>query len=296
MKVLLDTDIGSDVDDALCLAYLLAEPNCDLLAITTVTGESEVRARLASSICRHAGRSIPIARGAERPLIGEQQQPFAPHGEALPRWPHDTEGHPACAVDLMREQIRRHPGEIVLIAIGPLTNVALLCAVDPEAAGLLKGLAIMGGDFGPNDVTSEWNFHCDPHAAAMVYGAGIPWIRTVGLDVTTRVAMSRDEVERRLTAPALRPVLDHARIWFRSRPRLTFHDPLAAAMIFHPEVFSFRAGRISLDRTPAITGRATFHADDGGTHEVAVDVDRSAYLDRFLAVITAVDADGGPRG
>lgn len=77
-KILLDTDIGSDIDDALCLAYLLAQPRCQLLGITTVSGQVEERARLASALCRHAGMDIPIFPGAEAPLWGPSASPRCP--------------------------------------------------------------------------------------------------------------------------------------------------------------------------------------------------------------------------
>ena len=73
-KILLDTDIGSDIDDSLCLAYLLAQPECDLLGITTVSGEPEKRAMLADVICKHAGRAVPIYPGIENPILGQQMQ------------------------------------------------------------------------------------------------------------------------------------------------------------------------------------------------------------------------------
>src|SRR5512142_1302999 len=88
-KLILDTDIGSDIDDAVCLAYLLANPNCDLLGITTVTGEPEKRAQLASALCLAAGREdIPIYPGAGQPLLVDQRQVRAEQAEALQRWPH----------------------------------------------------------------------------------------------------------------------------------------------------------------------------------------------------------------
>ena len=88
-KILLDTDIGSDIDDAVALAWLLANPDCDLLGITTVTGQAKTRAQLASVLCRVAGKSIPIFPGAETPLLVCQRQKEAPQGAALERWPHE---------------------------------------------------------------------------------------------------------------------------------------------------------------------------------------------------------------
>jgi len=88
IKVLLDTDIGSNIDDALCLAYLLARDDCDLLGITTVSGEADRRAMLASTLCWVAGQAVPIYPGAEAPLEMPQTQPHAPQAAALLRWPH----------------------------------------------------------------------------------------------------------------------------------------------------------------------------------------------------------------
>ncbi|OUC05212.1 nucleoside hydrolase, partial [Litorilinea aerophila] len=89
-KILLDTDIGSDIDDAVCLAYLLAQPRCELLGITTVTGESVKRAMLASALCQVAGKEVPIYTGAADPLLVPQQQPEAPQARALKHWPQAT--------------------------------------------------------------------------------------------------------------------------------------------------------------------------------------------------------------
>src|SRR5690242_7304172 len=89
-KVILDTDIGSDIDDAVALAYLLRQPECDLLGITTVTGEPIKRASIASAICRAAGRDMPTYPGAAEPLEVAQKQPLAPQAAALTDWSHET--------------------------------------------------------------------------------------------------------------------------------------------------------------------------------------------------------------
>src|SRR6185369_15494299 len=88
MKVIYDTDIGSDIDDAVALAYLLAQPECELLGITTVTGQAAQRAQLASALCLNAGREIPIFPGREVPLLVPQLQPLAPQAAAVRRWRH----------------------------------------------------------------------------------------------------------------------------------------------------------------------------------------------------------------
>src|SRR5690606_601794 len=104
-KILLDTDIGSDIDDAVCLAYLLAQPACELLGITTVSGEVEKRAQLASVLCRSARQHVPILPGAEAPLLVAQRQPRAQQAAALSRWAHDSQFPRGEAVAFMRETI-----------------------------------------------------------------------------------------------------------------------------------------------------------------------------------------------
>src|SRR5687767_919361 len=106
MKVILDTDIGSDIDDAICLAYLLAQPACELLGITTVSGEPVERAKLASALCKAAGQDVPIYPGAEQPLISVQRQPRSQQSAMLDRWPHETDFPRYEAVEFLRRTIR----------------------------------------------------------------------------------------------------------------------------------------------------------------------------------------------
>ena len=147
--LLLDTDIGNDIDDAVCLAYLLAQPRCELLGITTVTAAPDLRARLASVLCRNAGRDVPIYPGAADPLVGPPVQEPPPQAVVLDRWEHDTSFPTEPAVDFLRRAIRAHPGEVTLLTIGPLTNVALLFAADPAIPSLLDSVVSMGGSYGP---------------------------------------------------------------------------------------------------------------------------------------------------
>jgi inosine-uridine nucleoside N-ribohydrolase len=286
-KVFLDTDIGSDIDDAACLAYLLCNPECELLGITTVSGMARERAMIADTLCRAAGKRVPIRVGAERPLIVGQRQPEAAQAEKLPQYPHAGEFPGGPAIELMRDAIMANPGEVELLAIGPMTNVALLFAVYPEAAAKLGGLTVMGGDFLRGGDALEWNIICDPHAASMMYACGAPAHRSVGLNVTTSVTMRAKEVYERFSHPLLRIVADYAEVFFRgaaagvagnadggegagaggadvvgagsggsgdsgegaeaSGGTLTFHDPLAAVTLFDGGVCEFRRGRVSVE-------------------------------------------------
>ncbi|HNW59156.1 MAG TPA: nucleoside hydrolase [bacterium] len=289
-KVLLDTDIGMDVDDAVCLAYLLAHPQCDLLGITTVTGEAEKRAMLASVLCRVAGRDIPIFPGAEDPLLVPQKQKSAPQAAALRRWPHQRRFPEGAAIEFLRTTIRAHPGEITLLAIGPLTNIGLLFAVDPDIPALLKGLVMMGGYFfhrleGVDPV--EWNASGDPHASTIVYRSRVALHRSVGLDVTRNVVLSADQVRQQFRGALLEPVLDYAEIWFKDYyPSITFHDPLAAATLFEPDLCRYRMGTVAIELADAATIGLT-HWQEGSIrspHQVATNVDREAYFRHFYSL------------
>lgn len=283
-KLLLVTDIGSDIDDAVCLAYLLAQPTCELLGITTVSGDTGQRAQIASAICRVAGRNLPIYPGASQPLLIEQRQPLVPQAAALERWPHETQFPQGEAVEFLRKTIRAHPGEVTLLAIGPMTNIGLLFRSDPDIPALLKALVLMCGDFGPQVTRAEWNALCDPHAAAIVYAARPVVHRSLGLNVTTLVEMEAQEVRRRFDTPLLRPVLDFAEVWFQKRPTIMFHDPLAAAVIFDPAICDFESGTVELElREGHLCGATHWRIDNPDlAHEVAMRVDSERFFRHFF--------------
>jgi purine nucleosidase len=286
VKVLLDTDIGSDIDDAICLAYLLANPECDLAGITTVTGESVVRAMMASALCNVAGKKVPIYPGAEHPLLIRQNQTECPQAAVLQQWPHEKNFPQGQAVHFMRDMIRSNPGEIVLLAIGPMTNLGLLFALDPELPSLLKSLVLMCGVFGGGAGSMEWNAMGDPHATAIVYRYFPKIHRSVGLDVTSRVSLHKDEVARRFSGEVLKPVYDFAKVWFHHRDFITFHDPLAAATIFDSSICSFDRGHVSIElQSPRSTGMTYWdpHPEEG-KHEVAFRVDPESFFNHYFSV------------
>lgn len=287
VKLILDTDIGSDIDDAICLAYLLARPDCELLGITTVTGQAVERAKIASALCRLAGRDIPILPGVESPLLIPQRQPEAPQAAVLANWPHDTAFPQGQAVEFLRQTIRQFPGEVTLLTIGPLTNIALLFKVDPDIPALLRALVMMAGVFTNRQAgvgPAEWNARLDPHATAIVYGARVAEHRSVGLDVTSRLKLGRAEVQQRFQAGLLRPVLDFAGVWFRQRETITFHDPLAALCLFEDDVCTFERGRVEVELlSDRLKGVTFWKPDPAGPHQVALEVDEPGFFERFFA-------------
>lgn len=291
IKVLLDTDIGTDIDDAVCLAYLLQQPKCDLLGITTVTGQAMERAKLASAICRWAGRDVPIYPGADDPILVGQRQTIAQQAECLPRWEHQERFPRGEAVEFLRTTIRKHPGEVVLLCIAPLTNIGLLFRVDPEIPCLLRGLVLMCGRFTSrvegNVGPTEWNASGDPHATAIVYGSPVPVHRSLGLDVTTRVSMDAAAFRQTFGGARLfQPVLDFAEVWFRDWKGTTFHDPLAATTIFEPSLCRFARGEVSVDLSEGESLGKTLWISDApaGRHEIGIDVEPARFFEHFISV------------
>ncbi|MEM9419720.1 MAG: nucleoside hydrolase [Planctomycetota bacterium] len=301
-KILLDTDIGSDIDDSIALAYLLKQTKFDLLGITTCTGDTQQRAALAAAVCEAAGRGdIPIHAGAKGPFFHGPGQNSVPQYEALAGRAH-RKNFPADAIQFLQQTIRANPGEVTLLAIGPLTNLALLFRMDPEIPSLLGQLVLMSGTFtgfpadqhgqhgsGPGD--KEWNVRCDPYASAVVYEANCPNHLSVGLDVTQRCQLTSDEARRRFMEgkDPLPLVGEFAEIWFRERPYTTFHDPLAAAVIAEPELCRYQSGRVRVETdSPYLRGVTTFNPDSvQQLHRIAIDVDTQAFLDHYFAVVNA---------
>lgn len=288
-KVLLDTDIGTDVDDAVALAYLLAHPACEVLGITTVTGEAEKRASLASVICQAAGKEIPIYPGADRPMQGEQRQPLAQQAAILPHWPHQTDFPKNQSIDFLADIIHAYPGEVTLLTIGPLTNAGLLFSQYPEIAELLAGLVMMGGNFddtGPEAGRIEWNIAGDPLASEITYKAPVRLHRSLGLNVTQKVMMSAVDVREKFTAPLLRPVLDMAEIWFAGfYPFITFHDPLAAATIFEPGLCTYQQGLVEIERGEKPGNTIWQPGGPEAPHQVAMAVDVYRYFEHFFNMV-----------
>ena len=290
IKVLLDTDIGSDIDDALALSYLLVEPRCELMGITTVTGEPEKRAMMAHLLCSIAGKDIPVYPGASTPMFGKQHQLFAPQAAALKDWGRAKKFPDGKAVQFMQKTIRENPGEIVLLSIAPLTNIALLFSIDPIIPSLLKGLVMMCGVFHYKlpelkNHRYEWNAIGDPFATSIVYNTPVAMHRSIGLDVTYKVTMDRMKAQKRFNSDLLKPVHAFSE-HYTDHPHITFHDPLAAMSIFHDDIMEYERGRVSLEQCDegyeGMTRWCAGEASDS-PHEVATHVRDKTFFERYFS-------------
>ena len=303
IPVLLDTDIGSDIDDAACLAYLLRQPDCELAGITTVSGrDPRERAALASAVCRAAGRDdVPIHSGAAcRILDGEVVQPDVPQAAVLNRFDHCRAGDFAAntAVQFLQTTINARPGELTLLAIGPMTNLGLLFALDPEIPRKLKRLVLMCGYFGARPLfgsgqsCSEWNARCDPLAAHIVYRAPVADHLSVGLDVTTLVIMPTAECVSRFqnAGGPWQVVSAMTEIWGHRAEQVTFHDPLAATLLFQPQICTYQQGQVTVEYASARSAGLTCfdRRDTGGAHRIAWDVNPQAFFNEYFGTSSLI--------
>ena len=294
IPVILDTDIGSDIDDAVCLAYLLRQPRCELLGVTTATGNVVQRAALAAEVCRAAGRDdVPIHAGAPGPLLMGPGQPHVPQYEAIAARPHRSDFAPNTAIEFLRKSIRERPGQITLLAIGPMTNLGLLFAADPEIPSLLKEVVLMCGVFtagnGHGPGAREWNALSDPAATAITYRARPPRFTSIGLEVTTKCRRCADECRARFAAAGgpLARVAEMAEVWFRGAKVITFHDPLAGAVIFEPELCRYEEGLVEVETaSPKLAGLTLWDPRAAEKpHRVAVDVDPERFFEHYFGVV-----------
>jgi purine nucleosidase len=245
IPILLDTDIGTDIDDAFALALVLRSSELDLVGVTTVSGDTQARARLTARLLIDAGRPlVPVAAGEPgKPLPIEQTR----LGDGVQGPPILTQP----AVEFMKDRIEQARQPLTLVAIGPLTNVAQLITRYPATARKLKQIAMMGGSihFGygtSHQPAAEYNIASDAKAAQVVFGAGIP-ILMAPLDATAMLDLNAADRKR---------IFDHhtaltddlARLYpLWGHPTPILFDPLAVAMLIDPSLCRTKQLALAVD-------------------------------------------------
>ena len=276
--IVLDTDIGDDIDDALALALVLNSPEIDVQGITTVFGDTQKRAQLAMHVLHTFRREdIPVAVGVGKPL--QQRHPSSGVRQAaiLGNKLYDEETFSTFSgPELIVQQALEHPGELTLVCIGPLTNVALALLIEPRIALAIRSIAMMGGTSGLP--LPEWNVRSDVKAAHMVLSSGIP-ITLIGLNVTTRCQLRKKDVERlRESTTAQAQLLyrlitiwqQHRSRWHPSLPYL--HDPLTIAALCVPELLTWQDMPVQVIRRGPFEGFMVPRMRGGTTIRAAVGV------------------------
>jgi inosine-uridine nucleoside N-ribohydrolase len=298
MRVWIDTDIGSDVDDALALGYALRHPDIDVVGVSTVFGDVALRTRIAADLLKRAGASeIPVVTGLGAPLTrGREGRMFGHEGLGLfddprPRMVTTSDGDAAARVDELALALESASAD-ALVAIGPLTNIAALF----DAGAAVPPLTVMGGK--TSDVllpgmipqVPEWNWYCDPIAVQRVLDAARTPPRIVPAEVTFKTKLEREDIEKLSGGDELACTLATlCGVWLEAlrdrlgskHPRVALHDPLAVATLVAPELCAFRECFVRIGERGS-----TEHVPEGARIEVAGDVDNVALRGHLVATWT----------
>jgi len=293
-KLIIDTDIGSDVDDAFALLFALGSPEFDLAAVTLVHANLDVRAKIALKILKMAGRlDVPVAAGCSHTLTPNGGMAWGGHEGTETDFSDvaDLRAEPD-GVERIPRLVRENPGEMVIAPIGPLTNIAEAILRDPETMKLVRRLVIMASVFkglGRDRAAVEHNACVDPDATAIVLQSGLP-ITLVGLNVTLQTTLT----SRRSAALRGTPLGDYTAnmadqfISFGGRQATCMHDPLAVAIAVRPEIAVTR--RLKATAVPDRPGAVEFAEPANGEPaiDVVVDIDVPAFEEMFFSRIMEV--------
>ena len=305
-KIILDTDPG--IDDAMAIFFAFQSPDIEVLGLTTVYGNVPVTmsARNALTLCELADQDIPVTQGVGMPWVGpESGYAHFVHGDDgfgninFPASKRELD--PRSSAQFIVDMARKHPGEITLVAIGPLGNLALALRLEPELPKLVKGVAIMGGAaFVPGNVTpvAEANIWNDAHAAEIVFAAD--WdLKMFGLDVTNAVPFSPDfldeleGVNSKLGGFVKQSSQFYVDFYSQNRDDRVcfFHDAMPLAYLIDPSLFELKRGHVRVSTDPLNRGQTSV-APEGTTAsplwleasqiDVAVEVDHARLKDLYV--------------
>ena len=294
-KIILDTDIGDDIDDALALAFAIMSGAIDILGVTTVFRNAAQRAELACCLLEALGRKdIPVYTGIGKTLlqsIPDWQQVAESHRprqmEVLKKQEPSIQPQSDNAVDFIIETVMAGDGDITLVPIGPFTNIAAAFTIEPRLTQKAR-ICLMGG--ATDRVRPEWNALCDPEATRIVFGTGVP-ITMIGLDVTTKCVMSYEQVKAvgAVDRPINQICFELIHLWGgdNPEPRPTLHDPLAVATLIDPTFCAAREMRIEVETGADHLRGATVPVAGEPNASVCVSVDSARFMDHFVKVLTA---------
>ena len=297
VKIIIDTDIGDDVDDAIAIAWAMLRPELDIRAITTVFGPVEKRAQLVAKLLKLFGREdIAFAAGESRPLSmpdGDprhaamarepNQYPLVVPGETLP-------APAACGgEELLARTIDSHAGDIWLVTIGAMTNAARLIERRPATAAKLKGIACMAAE--THLLRREYNIICDPEAARVCFRNGL--VRYVGTwDVTRRVAMRPGDMDALEAAGTerSRALLKLTALWQphqKWKPRPVMYDLCPLLWLFAPQVFKTEPMRLDVELAGTLTRGMAVPVSNGPEIAVTTGMDENAALQNLIDTLVA---------
>jgi purine nucleosidase len=289
MKIVLDTDIGTDIDDAWALGYALKSPAFELLGVTVTDGDTPARARLACKLLHRLGRTdVPVAVGRQTPPVPANRIDYQF------TWSEDFDAYKPTATpaaEFLADVIRRNPNEITLIAVGPLQNIGDLVRQHPDVVRLVKRVVLMSGSIGANAWSAaampEWNVKSAIPEAQAVYGASWP-VTIVPLDSTSYVQLQDAERDalRKAGTPLTVALEALLRLWTeRPASRMTLHDQMALAEAQHPARFFGRCESMPI----RVDGEGFTRVDRAAGRPITVCLEprRDEFMTHFLAQLSA---------
>ncbi len=284
IKIILDTDIADDIDDAIALCFALGSEEFELLGVTVVYGDVETRARVARKLLRAWGRGeVPVVAGYERPL-GFQWHPGTVPEECSQRAAVADEAEPIsrrpAADQFIAETARRYPGEVYVLTIGAMTNVGAAVCAEPALAGKIAGVVSLAGYVPPREKIPEWNVRYDPVAAGSVARSGVAWT-AIGADVQGDSGLTRTELDAiaASAAPACKLLTELIVLMKHNKgagnpavrgiqdvQRCHVADVMSLASFLVGDQMDLRRGRIEVDADGALG----FTAEAAGPHRLAL--------------------------
>jgi len=288
-KIIIDTDIGGDIDDALAVSLALNSPELDIVGITTVFVDTTSRVKLTKKLLSLYDKpDIPVIKGAEKPLIGDWDKNLIPLQAQAVKEDIDVDEN-MNAIDFIVDTIMNSKDKITLIPIGPLTNIAGAIIKEPRLKEKTE-ICMMGGMY--SQAFPEWNIYCDPESARIVFDSGIK-ITMVGLDVTLKCRLNRETLDKifNFNSDKTRFLSELIMIWQEGdRERYPIlHDPLAVASFIDHSLVRKENMHIKIETRGEFTRGVTVVTDTpygrkkGDSNvDVCVDVDSDRFIDFFL--------------
>lgn len=299
IKIIMDTDPG--IDDAAAITMAINDSNIDLKLITTVAGNVTVdkTTKNALKLVRFFNADVPVAAGAKQPLIKPFEDAARIHGESgMPGYdfPEDLpKPMDKSAVEALRDEIMAND-KITLVPTGSYTNIALLFSEYPEVKDHIERIVAMGGSLGKGNMTSaaEFNVFTDPHAARIVYNAGIP-IVMVGLDITMKALLTHESIEKlptlNETGKMLHDIIIHD--GDNSDSGIAMHDVNTIFYLLHPEAIKTEDMWVDVQTEGPAMGetvgdiRGAYHDGKINT-SVCVDIDADAFNKWFIEEVSHI--------
>lgn len=301
-KVIIDTDIGDDIDDVLAIGLTLKCPEINLVGITTVFRNTSLRNKIALRLLNIAGRNdIPVVAGLKKPLLNRYIIPFIKSidTEEIPcQYQEDMGNEPEnyCgnAVDFIINKLETSVEKITLVGIGPLTNIAAVLIKCPEIKHNIEKIVLMGGAYTFH--ASEYNIQLDPEAARIVFESGVD-ILAVGLDVTLKCKLRDDDIGiiKRSQNTISEFLYNMVELW--GGEHLYLHDALAIAIIADPSIARTERKKVAIETSGEYTRGMTYCLDELGKYwgaenndfnsKVCIDVEDKKFIEFFLNRITS---------